>query len=231
MSVEDVRAMLELELTWRENELRMLKNQLAHIHDEQSQAQYRKALVVMLYSHFEGFAKTALSIYIGAINQEGLKCSDVTPSIVAATLADTFSEIENPFRKSPAFRAAAPDDTKLHRFARHVEFVEKLDGLWQRPVLISDSVLDTESNLTPTVLKKMLFRSGLDPAIVTPYEGDIRYLVDKRNGIAHGVERAGVEPDVYQRLEDKAHRVCSEIIAVLAHALANRAYRRPAASA
>ena len=62
MNIIEVRAEFEEELTWRVDEIRLLHNQLGYIRKEADKMRYRKALVVMLYSHFEGFCKTAFSI-------------------------------------------------------------------------------------------------------------------------------------------------------------------------
>ena len=53
--LENIRTQLEGELKWRLDEIHFLHNQQNHISNEKDQNCYRKALVVMLYSHFEGF--------------------------------------------------------------------------------------------------------------------------------------------------------------------------------
>jgi len=62
MDLADIRAQLESELTWRQNEMRLLHNQLEFIEKYEEKKRYRKSLVVMLYSHYEGFCKTAFLI-------------------------------------------------------------------------------------------------------------------------------------------------------------------------
>ena len=59
MDLDDVIAQIEEELTWRMDELRFLRNQLANIPDEKNKKRYRKTLIVMLYSYYEGFSKSA----------------------------------------------------------------------------------------------------------------------------------------------------------------------------
>ena len=73
MNLLDIRAQIEEEITWRSDEIRFLKNQLSNIQKETEKEKYRKSLVVMLYSHYEGFSKTIFQIYINEINPEFLK--------------------------------------------------------------------------------------------------------------------------------------------------------------
>ena len=67
MNLADIRAELEDELRWRTEELRFFKNQLSDFRSDDERNRFRRALVVMLYSHFEGFWKAAFSIYVKAL--------------------------------------------------------------------------------------------------------------------------------------------------------------------
>ena len=98
MNLADIRAQLEMELTWRQNEIRLLHNQLAFIEKEEEKNRYRKSLVVMLYSHYEGFCKMAFLIYINSVNKEGFKCIEMNDYIVTANFADIFAALEPKLR-------------------------------------------------------------------------------------------------------------------------------------
>jgi len=63
MTIEKLREEMEYELTWRTDELRMLKNNLSLILKDEDKDKYRKSLIVMLYAHFEGFSKTCFNSY------------------------------------------------------------------------------------------------------------------------------------------------------------------------
>ena len=54
MTIEQLREELELSLTWRSDELRMLKNNLSIMRHDEDKSKYRKTLIVMLYSHSHG---------------------------------------------------------------------------------------------------------------------------------------------------------------------------------
>ncbi len=129
MKTDDIREQLEAELTWRTDEIRFLENQLSNLSEEDQKDKYRKSLVVMLYSHFEGFFRFAFRLYKEAVNQENLKCDEVTAYVAVSSLTDIFMALDNPQKKNDIFRRSLPDDTVLHRFCRRVDFMESLNDI------------------------------------------------------------------------------------------------------
>jgi hypothetical protein len=81
IELADLRAEMEAERAWRESELRLLRNLVASMPDEDSRSIGRKALVVMLYAHFEGATKALLSMYVSRLNGLGLLVSEVIAAI------------------------------------------------------------------------------------------------------------------------------------------------------
>ena len=63
MTADELRAALEADMAWRQEDLAFFKNQLNNI-SEDDKDRYRKSLVLILYSHMEGFVKTSLQTYI-----------------------------------------------------------------------------------------------------------------------------------------------------------------------
>src|SRR5206468_479036 len=110
---------------------------------EDQQNQFRRALILILYAHFEGFCKFALTLYVNAVNSESIACGEANYAIAAASLADLFMAIRDPERKCPEFRRQLPDETALHRFARDREFVERTADFDRRTVRIPDRVVET----------------------------------------------------------------------------------------
>ncbi len=102
MNLADIRAELEDELEWRLEEMRFFKNQLADLRTKAQRDRHRRALVVMLYSHFEGVWKAAFSIYVKAISAEGVLCKDATHSLVVASLFDLFAGLSDHRKKHPS---------------------------------------------------------------------------------------------------------------------------------
>lgn len=132
----DIRAQLEEELTWRRDEIRLLRNQLSNIRKENDQRRYRKALIVMLYSHYEGFCSTAFQIYIKAINDARLKRRELNHHLAACSFSKEFDQYENKERKPDhyqlIFRSKLPEARELHRFARQIDFIRNMDRFWEQ---------------------------------------------------------------------------------------------------
>ena len=75
MDFNSIRAELEQDLAWRVDEIRFLQNQGSAL-GEDDKRRYRRALVLILYSHFEGFCKFSFSHYVRILNAVGVKCCD-----------------------------------------------------------------------------------------------------------------------------------------------------------
>lgn len=230
MNLLDIQTQLEEELTWRLNEIRFLKNQVTNIRNESEKKIYRKALIVMLYSHFEGFSKTAFLIYINAINQEQVKRIDANDYITTASLAEIFKAYENKDKKCKVFKNSLPSDEKLHHFARQVDLVIELNDLWNCKVEIPESIVDVESNLKPMVLRKLLYRLGFPYNIFQKHEGLINHLINLRNSIAHGVYKSGLDDKEYNDIEKSIFDMMSELKKIIIEALTSRLYLKRAAT-
>jgi hypothetical protein len=226
MNLASLWAEIEEEHTWRVDELRFFQNQLFAIESEARQKTYRKALVLLLYSHFEGFCKFAFSHYVRAINSEGLNCADVNWSIAAASLSELFAQLRHPDSKCVEFRNTLPDDAKLHRFARDREFLANVNLFDAKAVAVPDEIVDTESNLKPVVLRKILFRIGMQYDRFVPLEGRINRLLNMRNNIAHGVHVGGVEKTDYESLRDDVNVIMTQVKRDVMTALSSGEYRR-----
>ena len=105
MTADELRAVLETELAWRQEELAFFKNQLNEV-EESNKNKYRKSLVLILYSHMEGYIKIGLQTYIQYINSQGLNRRDVNTGLMVASMHKEFIAYENMERKSEFFRKA-----------------------------------------------------------------------------------------------------------------------------
>lgn len=226
MNIEDLWAEIEDEQSWREKELRFFINFMSEIESEEEKEQYRRAVVLMLYAHFEGFCIFALRHFVKAVNAAQLSCKDVQPVIAAATLSDVFSAMRDPSAKCDLFRNSLPDDTKLHRLASEKAFLENVDGINDRDVIIADEVIDAESNLKPKILSKNLYRLGLPHDLFVGIEGDINDLLGFRNKISHGEQRSGIDEDTFERLNKSALHVIKTVKREVMTALRNQNYLR-----
>ena len=81
--------------------------------------------------------------------------------------------------------------------------MEELDNFMNQKLHIQDSLIDTESNLWYIVLQKNLYKIGLPVDIFNDVKNDINGLVNRRNSIAHGNFKSGIE--LMRVLYDYAH--------------------------
>lgn len=170
MTADELRLVLETELAWRQEELAFFKNQLNEIVEEDKD-KYRKSLVLILYSHMEGYIKICLQTYIQYINSQGLKRKEVDTGLMVASMHKEFIAYENTERKSEFFRKELPDDTRLHRLYRRVDFMEKVEDFKEQELIIDDQIID---NIVGYVRQ-----TGID---AVKYEAWIMELIQKQGG-------------------------------------------------
>ena len=206
-----MRTNLENELAWRQEDLAFFKNQLNNFNDDISKNKYRKSMVLMLYSHLEGFVKISLQIYIEYINSLNLERSKVNSNLVVSSMQKELNAYDNLDRKCVIFKRDLPDDTRLHRFYRRVDLLDNIEKFKNEKIHIEDHTIDTESNLWYIVLQKNLFKVGLPVDMFKEHATDIDALVNRRNSLAHGDMRAGVSEREYENWERKVYLIFSEI--------------------
>ena len=226
MNLAALWAEVESDQSWRQDEIRTWQNLISLEASEDIQNQLRRPLVLLLYAHFEGFCKFAFALYVRVVNEEGISCEDANFAIAAATLDDIFRALHDSSHKVPEFKHSLPDDTYLHRFAREREFLEKTAEVGRKPVRISDKVLDMESNLSPTVLRKVLFRLGFEHEAFRHLDGTINRLLNYRNNIAHGSSKGGINAADYEKLREDAFIVMNETKRMVMHFLSAEKYLR-----
>lgn len=226
MSLSQLWTEIENEQSWRFDEIRFFQNRLAEIKSEEDREKYRKALVLILYSHFEGFCKFAFLHYIKAVNEEKVKADEVNTSLAATALADLFDALRNTNKKSDFFCRTLPDDTHLHRFSRDREFLENINEVYEKNIQISEKVVDTESNLKPVILQKILFRLGFQHNKFDNLKDKISKLLNYRNKIAHGESKAGIPGKTYEELRENVYSIMNEVKRDIMDALINKEYLR-----
>lgn len=228
MDIASIRAVLEDDRTWRQDEIRFLRNQLANLSNAEDKKRYRRSIIPMLYAHYEGFCKVALQEYVNAINATKIPCRDATAAVVAASWELIFRRLANPSEKCDVFRRELPDDSQLHRFARRRHFVEQLGEFCGREAHVPEETVDMESNLTPAVLRKNLFKLGIAVDVVESFAGDINELLNRRHGISHGQDREGLDETAYGRSERAAFSAMESVMSLVMDAIEKRMYRREA---
>ena len=203
MTIDELRIEMETELTWRSDELRMLKNNLSSISKEHDKNKYRKSLVVMLYSHFEGFTKICFLIYIKYINEQKIKRKNIKskPELIASSMNEIFKSYENQDKKNKNFKRQLPEEKTIHTIYRRADLIQQFENYYDELIYIKDDVISTESNLWASVMSKNFYKLGIKHDTFKKSHKAIDRLVNLRNSIAHGSEKAGVSEKIFNELE------------------------------
>lgn len=224
MDKVDIIGQVEEELSWRIEELVFLRNQLSFIEKDDDKTRYRKSLVVMLYSYYEGFCKSAFQIYVQAINSEKLTRSDVNLFIRTSSLNEIFLAYGNESKKDSRFNKFLPEDTKLHKYSRQITFINEFSSFLSETVNLPEDIVDTESNLKPIVLKKILYRLGFPFEEIDISENTINKLLSYRNAISHGSKKAGIDAPEYEELESSVRKLMNNIREIIINSIINASY-------
>jgi MAE_28990/MAE_18760-like HEPN len=215
-------------MAWRKEDVRALKRCIADSKSDDTKVALRRALITLLYAHLEGGFKVAVTSYIRVVNEACLDASQCNPHIAASAWSAIFKDLANPSKRSDHFRKSLPDETKLHAFARHAEFVTSVRQYERMPVQIDDTkVVETEGNVDQVVIAKILYRLGFSPDALDKKFDDLQYLRALRNPIAHGEKQQASEAHC-AKYEDKVFKVLSRVRDLLSKAIAERAYLRKA---
>lgn len=215
---------IEQELTWRKDEMRFFRNQLFNINKESRMEKYRKSLIVMLYSHFEGFCKFCFLLYVNEINKTKILREEASTKIVAASMNKVFDSYENTRRKSKIFKKSFPDDKTIHNFFRRISLLSEFNNFMKKEVDIPDTIVNTEANLHYNVLQKNLYKLDFDYKCFKVYKKDINKLVHLRNNIAHGSSQTGFSEKDYNKLEESIFNIMEELLKLIIKNLDNKTY-------
>lgn len=201
---------LDSALAWRKKELSALRILIATRGREHERAALRRAALPILYAHWEGFAKHAATCYLELVRHQGRSYEDLRENFVALA-------VRGRIRRARGSR----------RLSVHIPLVRFLlfeqDQQARFPIAGS---IDTESNLSSSVLRDLLETLGLDYDPWVPRELLIDgSLLKTRNDIAHG-ERADVDAPTYEQLHSLVLEMLDQIRNCVENAAATRAYLR-----
>lgn len=209
-NLESLSEDLENELLWRLEEFSFFKNILTQYKIKKKEI-YIKGLLLILYSHFEGYFKNALLVYIDYINKLNFICDEINYNLMALSIENEFKLYENLDGAGKYFKNKLPEEQHLKRFSRRIDFLENLENFNKKKVLIKDTVIDTKSNLNYQNLQLNLFKLGIPEDLFSDYKNDINKLVNLRNNIAHGQKIENIKEEDFQSLEESVIYVMKEI--------------------
>jgi hypothetical protein len=148
MTIDAVWAQIEQDLSWRLEEIRLLSNSRSGLRKESDRDRFRRAQLVMLYAHAEGFCKVALLIYLRAINEAKIPCAAASDELVASAFDEIFRALQHGDEKAKIFSSTLPSDPKLFVPARRRDFIAEYENIMCRTIRLPESTVNTESTRT-----------------------------------------------------------------------------------
>lgn len=185
-SESELESYIDKEYGWRRKELTNFSN-TAFTSRAALRNTFFKMLVVLLYSHWEGFIKSTSVAYCEFLNGKGIK----------------YSELKNCF-KVYCILNEFDGNFPSTKFSSYIEAIAIIDGKLDEKLNINTELyINTQSNLKSAVLKDIIQKLGLD---YTEYELQ-ENLIDQsfvvlRNAIAHGEYREIDEVTVKKLYEE-----------------------------
>jgi hypothetical protein len=228
-SAEQVYEDLEQDRATREAEIRLVERYYSDAPSDSERAMLARSLVLLTYAHVEGFTKFALLAYIGAINAMKIPCHQAALPLVAATLGKLFAALQDVNSKHPQFRDV-PSGDEVHLQGRHLSFIANYDAVMAQVVSIPDSAVDTAANLNSRMLKRALFRIGLDLPALDEHHGTLNRLLGERNAIAHGDRIKVPKREAIESYLDMTFKLMLIVQQEIFMALTTRTFYRKAAN-
>ena len=213
----------------RTTEILCLQRAMDSAADEPTRAVFRRAFITLLYAHAEGGAAFAILCYLNCINTSTLTVEDCHPLLVASAWNALFRDLaDTGNKKGKLLRGEHRENPKLQRLVRRKEFVERHRELVEMPVRIPEEVVDTESNLDQAVLARLLFQVGFEGQLDSREFGELEFLKNLRNKVAHG-ELEQVSEEQCRKYRTAVESLLTRLRDLFSRAIMEESYRRKAA--
>ena len=165
----------------------------------------------MVYAHYEGFCKLAVSQYIDSVSKLKLKRSELNFKLASYSLSGFKSDLKSASGNMEFFS----------------EFLLQFNLLLDQ-VAEFETKLDT-SNLWPVQLVDWLNRLGLDASEVIGVETLLESLVRNRNQIAHGKKLVVSSRKDLDNLSSAATTAMHKVAVEVVNALEKKTYKNSGA--
>ncbi len=199
------------QLAWRRKELTELKALVEGSGDNHvRQSMLIRAGVALLYAHWEGFVKGTGAYLLEFVSEQRLTHAELQPNFISVILRKRLN--------------IAKQSKKVSTTGEMVDFF--CTKMQSRANIPSKDVIDTNSNLSSSVLSEILWTLGLDekPYVTKKLILDER-LVKKRNSIAHG-QSLNISLEDYLSLHTEVLALIDEFRNQLENACVEKKYMR-----
>lgn len=221
MDVADLRAELELELQWREEELRRLRNSLRPVRGSEWSRSSMRAIILMEYAHIEGFSQFALGMYALAVRRSGKPVRELKSAFLALALQRAFTDL-----RQGRVHVETLDDAAgkmLRRARRHVQIVGDFRSFEEQPLPEDATEISFEMNVGRDVLQRNLLLLGLEDVFTDAY-GMLEWLRRRRNDIGHGQSRLNISDVDFQDMLLVAEAFRGHLVRLLTEAFTTNAF-------
>ncbi|MCK5232333.1 MAG: hypothetical protein KAR13_18825, partial [Desulfobulbaceae bacterium] len=156
----DIQDVLDHEISWRIHEISYLKKTLASVNTKRKNSVVR-AILPLLYAHWEGFVKNAASSYLEYVCNLRLKYCELNDSFVAIGMGQQFLQ----------------HGIKNRNISGHLISVNFMRiGLTELVRIPKRGLINTKSNLNSQVFTEILMTLGLD---VNPYKTKFNFIDER----------------------------------------------------
>jgi hypothetical protein len=176
------------ERAWRVKELAALKNmlELSDLQPGRRDA-LNKSSIALLYAHWEGFVKKAGGYFLEYVAMQRLNLNELQPCFI-----------------SLIFKSRIDEASASKKYSVFGDIAVKLIGGRDTKITVPyKNTIDTQSNLSSSVLREILLCLGLDYSFYEPKQKWIdAKLVNRRNHVAHGNDLGLDTDDVLAMFEE-----------------------------
>ena len=209
---------LEKDFDWRVDELASLKHQvLRQQRGTLAERSLLRAMLAMLYAHYEGFCLFAFTLFLERIKQFGNPRHHHQESLVVFSLRKTFKKVRGNYSGEQCYQFFKNDLATLLR--------EAID--FDRYPRSQEFILQGRSNLKPTLLAENCSSLCLSVPAVEDRRTQLWQLVDRRNKIAHGQSSFVRDLNEYEVYENAAYEVMLELVESVSESLKRQEYLVP----
>ncbi len=179
MSLEEFIDLLFDDLRWRKKEISDLH---AVIQNNDTEA-LRKSLLLIIYSHWEGFIKNGSKLYLSYIEHQELEIGNLTTNYKAMSLKTIAGKCLGSGRKKMTLGNEIEfmelyKENKTQKFSLDKNVYDDKDK----------SIIDTEQNLSPQIFFSLCRVIGLPEKKSIKRNNDLidKHMLKNRNAISHG---------------------------------------------
>lgn len=194
------------EMSWRRMEIHYLKSLLKQKRNSKEKDALEKSVILVSYSHWEGFVKSISMYYLSYITFLALPKNKMSTNLIASCLIRV-GENQNMATKIKELHKVLTDDN--YKLAFNI-----------------DRLVDAESNLNSIVLDKILVNIGASTSAFDTKAIFIDYvLLKNRNEFAHG-DRERVDFDTAIDIADKVLELMALYKTEIENMISLKAYKK-----